>query len=180
MIIDMHAHGLSERFLADLIKTPQAGLSCERNDRGEFVLLRSGAPVGKSLDRHLHDLPTRIASLKRRKVERQVFGPPPGLLASPGYATGVELARVLHRQQDEIVKQSEGLMEAIAVLALGEPDRACDELRRAVEEHGYRAAMIPSTAGGRPLEDPVFAPLFSLIEKLGLTLIMHPTSGTTP
>ena len=180
MIIDMHAHGLSERFLADLIKTPQAGLSCERNDRGEFVLFRSGAPVGKSLDRHLHDLPTRIASLKRRKVERQIFGPPPGLLASPGYATGVELVRVLHRQQDEIVKQSEGLMEAIAVLALGEPDRACDELRRAVEEYGYRAAMIPSTAGGRPLDDPAFAPLFSLIEKLGLTLIMHPTSGTTP
>ena len=178
MIIDMHAHGLSERFLADLVKTPQAGLSCERNERGEFVLFRDGVSVGKSLDPNVHDLPTRLASLKRRNVERQVFGPPPGLLASPGYATGVERARLIHRQQDEIVSASEGLMEAVAVLALGEPERACDELRRAIEDHGYRAAMIPSTAGGRPLDDPAFAPLFSLIEKLGLTLIMHPTSGT--
>lgn len=180
MIIDMHAHALSERFLVDLIRSPQAGLSCRRNDSGELLLFRDGAPVGKSLDRHLHDLPTRVASLKRRDIERQVFGPPPGLLASPGYATGAELARLLHHQQDDIVNASEGLMEAVAVLALGEPDRACDELKRAVDEHGYRAAMIPSTAGGRALEDPAFAPLFSLIEKLGITLIMHPTSGTAP
>jgi len=180
MIIDMHAHGLSDRFLADLVKAPQAGLSCERNDRGEFVLFRDGVSVGKSLDRHLHDLPTRVASLKRRKIERQVFGPPPGLVASQGCSIGAERARLLHRQQDDIVKESDGLMEALAVLALGEPEKACDELRRAVEEHGYRAAMITSTAGGRPLDDPAFAPLFSLIEKLGITLIMHPTSGTAP
>ena len=178
MIIDMHAHSLSERFLADLVKTPQGGLSCERNERGEFVLFRDGVSVGKSLDPNVHDLPARLASLKRRNVERQLFGPPPGLLASPGYATGAERARLIHRQQDDIVSASEGLMEAVAVLALGAPEKACDELKRAVGEHGYRAAMIPSTAGGRPLDDPAFAPLFSLIEKIGLTLIMHPTSGT--
>lgn len=180
MIIDMHAHGLSERFLTDLIKTPQAGFSCERNDRGEFVLLRDGVSVGKSLDHHLHDLPSRLESLKRRHIERQVFGPPPGLIASPGYAISAERARLLHRQQDDVVKESAGLMEGLAVLAVGEPDKACDELQRAVGEHGYRAAMIPSTAGGRPLDDPAFLPLFSLVEKLGITLVMHPTSGTSP
>ena len=73
MIIDMHAHGLSERFLTDLIKTPQAGLSCQRNERGEFVLSRNGTPVTKSLDQDLHDLPTRLASLRRRQVERREY-----------------------------------------------------------------------------------------------------------
>ncbi len=179
MIIDMHAHGLSERFLADLVKAPQAGLSCERNDRGEYVLFRDGISVGKSLDRYLHDLPSRLASLKRRHIALQIFGPPPGLIASPGYAISADRVRLLHKQQDEIIRESEGLMEAIAVLALDEPEKACDELKRAVEEHGYRAAMIPSTAGGRPLDDPAYAPLFALVEKLGITLIMHPTSGTT-
>ena len=177
MIIDMHAHALSERFLADLIKTPQAGLSCERNERGEFMLSCRGGAVGKSLDRHLHDMPTRLASLRRRHVERQVFAPPPGLLATPGFAPGAEYTRLIHRQQDDIVNESEGLLEAAAILALGEPEKACDELRRAVEQHGYRSAMIPATAGGRPLDDPAFASLFALIEKLGITLIMHPTAG---
>jgi aminocarboxymuconate-semialdehyde decarboxylase len=180
MIIDMHAHGLSERFLADLIKSPQAGLSCQRNERGEFMLFHKGIAVGKSLDRHLHDLPTRLASLRRRHVERQVFAPPPGLIATPGWAPGAEFTRLIHRQQDDVVNESEGLMEAAAILALGEPEKACDELRHAVEQHGHRSAMIPSTAGGRPLDDPAFAPLFALIEKLGITLIMHPTTGGPP
>jgi aminocarboxymuconate-semialdehyde decarboxylase len=180
MIIDMHAHALSERFLADLVKTPQAGLSCKRNERGEFHLFRDGIGVGKSFDPHLVDLPTRLASLKRRHVERQLFAPPPGLLCAPGYATGVDLARLLQDQQDDIVNASEGLMEGVAVLALGEPSRAADELKRAVEKHGYRAAMIPTTAGGRPLDDPIFEPLFDMVEKLGITLIMHPASSTRP
>jgi aminocarboxymuconate-semialdehyde decarboxylase len=179
MIIDMHAHSLSERFLSDLMKAPQAGLSCEKNERGEFHLYRDGVPVGKSLDPHVHDLPRRLDSLKRRHIERQLFGPPPGLLSAPGYATRAASARVLHRQQDEIVKASNGLMESVAVLALGEPEKACDELRRAVDDHGYRAAMIPTTAGGRPLDDKAFTPLFALIEKLNITLIMHPVSATS-
>lgn len=180
MIIDMHAHALSERFLADLVKSPQAGLTCIRNDRGEFRLFREGIPAGKSFDPYLSDLPTRLASLKRRNVERQVFGPPPGLLCAPRYATGVELARILQKQQDEIVAASGGLMEGAAILALGEPSRAADELKRSVETHGYRAAMIPTTAGGRPLDDAVFEPLFDMVEKLGITLIMHPASSTYP
>ncbi len=178
MIIDMHAHSLSERFLSDLMKTPQAGLSCEKNERGEFRLFRDGVPVGKSLDPHVHDLPRRLESLKRRRIGRQLFGPPPGLLSAPDYATGAERVRVLHRQQDEIVKASNGLMEAVAILALGEPEKACDELRRAVDDHGYRAAMIPTTAAGRPLDDKALAPLLALIETLNMTLLMHTGSAT--
>lgn len=180
MIIDLHAHALSERFLADLVKTPKAGLTCVRNERGEFHLFRDGLPVGKSFDPNLVDLPTRLASLRRRNVELQVFGPPPGLLCAPGYATGVELARLLQEQQQDIVSESEGLMEGVAVLALSEPSRAADELKRSVEKYGYRAAMIPTTAGGRPLDDPVFEPLFQMVEKLGITLILHPASSTRP
>jgi aminocarboxymuconate-semialdehyde decarboxylase len=180
MIVDMHAHALSERFLANLTRAPVAGLSCVRHDRGEFVLSRDGVPIGKSVDKNLHDLPTRIATLKRRCVERQVFGPLPGLLAGPGFAADARLVRELHRQQDEIVADSDGLMEAAAALALGEPDKACDELKRAVEDHGYRSAMIPTTAGSRALDDEAFSPLFALVEKLGITLIMHPVSATSP
>lgn len=180
MIVDMHAHALSQRFLAELEKKSIAGLTTTRTAGGEFVLKRPGDATGKSLDKHLHDLPTRLESLRRRKVEHQLFGPPPGLVAWPGHAAGVELARALNLQQAEVAAQSEGLMEAIAVLAMGEPDNAPDELRRAIGEYGFRAALLPTTAGGRPLDDPAFRPLFKLAEEVGVTLIMHPTSGVAP
>ena len=37
--------------------------------------------------------------------------------------------------------------------------------------------MLPSTAGGRPLDDPIFEPMWSLIEELGLLIFLHPTSA---
>src|SRR5262249_26016285 len=35
----------------------------------------------------------------------------------------------------------------------------------------------PSPAGGRPLDDPIFEPMWSLIEGLGLLIFLHPTSA---
>jgi aminocarboxymuconate-semialdehyde decarboxylase len=77
-----------------------------------------------------------------------------------------------------IADESEGLMEGVAVLALGQPEKAADELQRAVDEYGFRALIMPSSAGGRALDEPVFEPLFALIERLGLVIFMHPTMAT--
>lgn len=68
-------------------------------------------------------------------------------------------------------------MEAIGVLALAEPDKVVDELRRAVDEHGIRALIMPTAAGARTFDDPIFEPLFALIERLGLVVFMHPTTA---
>jgi aminocarboxymuconate-semialdehyde decarboxylase len=176
MIVDMHAHALSERFIVDLASTPVAGLRSQRE--GEFYAIRRAGDDRKStLDPHLFDMETRIASLKRRGVERQLFGPPPFLVSWPGGAAGVELVRALHAMQRTIAAESQGLMEPIAVLALGEPERCAEELQRGYDEYGFRALIMPSSAGGRPLDDPIFEPLFSLIEKLGLVIFMHPTTA---
>lgn len=123
-------------------------------------------------DPYLFDLEHRLASLQRRKVELQLVGPPPFLVAWPGGVAGSELVRALHKMLGDVAAESGGLMEAIGVLALAEPDKVVDELRRAVDEHGIRALIKPTAAGARTLDDPVFdpvfEPLFALIERLGL------------
>jgi len=180
MIIDMHAHALDERFLRDLCTRPIAGMSCERSAQGGYSIRRPIDNAPGSLDKNLHDLPHRLQSLKRRQVERQLFGPPPGLIAWPGGAASAEWARALHRQQAELAAQAEGLLEPIAVLCLGEPAKVVDELKDAVADYGFRAASLPSTAGSVPLDDPQFEPLFAYAERAGLVLILHPTSATPP
>ena len=62
---------------------------------------------------------------------------------------------------------------------MGSPKSLLQELQRAVDEYGVRGVMMPSSAGGKPLDGPEFAPLFALIEKLGLVIFMHPTSAVT-
>ncbi len=179
MIVDLHAHALSERFILDLARRPVAGLVSEHSGEGYYAIRRAGDDRKSTLDPHLYDLPHRLESLRRRKVVRQLFGPPPFLVSWPGGAPSVELVRVLHLMLRDVAAESDGLMEMIGVLALGESERAAEELQRTVDEFGIRALIMPTSAGGRPLDDPVFEPVFSLIEKLGLVVFMHPTTAVT-
>jgi aminocarboxymuconate-semialdehyde decarboxylase len=179
MIIDLHAHALGDRFLLDLSRSPVSGLRAERGEDGFWVIRRHGDDRKSSIDPNLHDLPKRLESLKRRGVELQLFAPPPFMLAWPGGAAGSELVRALNRASHELAGQSEGRMEMLSVLALGQPEVAAKELQHAVDAYGVRGVMMPSSAGGRPLDGPEFAPLFTLIEKLGLVVFMHPTSAVT-
>ena len=86
----------------------------------------------------------------------------------------------LHAQQAEIAANSDGLMELIAIPCFEDPAKMVDELRLAVDQYGYRAITLPSTAGGLPLDDLAFEPFFAHVEKEGLVLIMHPVSATPP
>jgi aminocarboxymuconate-semialdehyde decarboxylase len=177
MIVDVHAHALSKKFLAGLAVQPVAGLSSVTDGKDGYCIRRAGETTMSSLDPNLHDLQRRLESLKRRKVQLQLFGPSPGFLAWSDGAASIELVRALHRQSLEIAADSEGLMEPMALPALGEPEKAADELERAVGEHGFRSVMLASSAGSQPLDAPCFADLFAAFEKLGLLVFMHPTTG---
>lgn len=179
MIIDVHAHALDEQFIHDLSRRPVAGLRAEHGERGYWVIRRQGDDRKSSIDPNLHDLAKRLDSLQKRDIGLQLFAPPPFMLAWPGGACGVELGRALNHASHRIANQSGGRMEMLAVLALGEPDAAVRELRLAVDEYGVRGVMMPSSAGGKPLDAPEFAPLFTLIERLGLVVFMHPASAVT-
>jgi len=179
MIIDVHAHALNEAFLFDLTRRPAHGWRAEHDGAGGFSIERTGGQRS-SLDKHLHDIPRRLSSLEERDVGLQLIAPPPGFIAWPGGAAGVDLARTLNRHTAAIAVQGEGRLEGMATLALGEPEKAVEELLRTMETYGFRSAIIPSSAGGRPLDDEAFRPLFEFAERRGILLFMHPTSAEPP
>ena len=176
MIIDVHSHALNEKFLFDLQRNTVAGWSSERDAKGGFWVRRPGEQPN-SLDPNLHHMQRRLESLRRRQVESQLFGPSPGFMSWQDGAAGVELARTINAHAKEIEAQSQGLMEAMAILPLGEPERAVAELERVVDEGGFRSVMLPTSAGGRPLDDAAFADLFAVIESRELLIFMHPTTA---
>lgn len=180
MIVDMHAHALGERLLHDLCSRPIAGMACEKDGEGGYRFRRVGDDTFRTLDTNLHDLGRRLDSLRRRKVQLQLFGPPPGQISWPGNVAPTEFVHALHREQARIAADSAGLMESIAVPCFENPTATAEELRRAVGEYGFRAVSLPSTAGSRPLDDEVFEPFFAQVEKDGLVLVLHPVSATPP
>jgi aminocarboxymuconate-semialdehyde decarboxylase len=179
MIIDTHAHALDEAFLDELCRRPAYGLSAERGKDGRFWIRRADARA-HSLDENLFDVPKRVASLAQRDVSLQLIAPPPGFVAWPGGAADADYARALNEHGARVAAQGQGRLEVMATLAMAEPQRAAYELERAVDLHGCRSALLPSTAGGVPLDGPQFDALFGVAERLGLLLFMHPVSAEAP
>jgi aminocarboxymuconate-semialdehyde decarboxylase len=179
LIIDTHAHALDDAFLDGLCRKPAFGLTAERRADGRYWVRRGDKPP-HSLDENLTDVPKRLESLARRGVDLQLIGPPPGYVSTPDGAADVAFARALNEHGARIASQGEGRLELMAALALAEPEKCAYELERAVDRYGARSALLPTTAGGRPLDGPEFDAMFTVAEKLGLLLFMHPVSAEPP
>src|SRR5215510_7555944 len=148
MIVDVHAHAVSERFLADLRRRPIAGISAERGDNGTYFMRGGGWDRPSSLDANLHDLPRRLASLKRREVELQLFAPPPGFFSWAGGAAGREWVQALHAQELDIAAQAQGLMEPMAVFAAASRTQDHSFARRWKSRFSARSARFGLQRGG--------------------------------
>src|SRR5258708_29927724 len=92
---------------------------------------------------------------------------------------GREIARLRNRETANLVKRGGGRLGRTAGGPLGEPDKAAREIRRAVGEHGFQGACIPTSAAGRPLDLPAFASVWDTLEELGLLVFMHATTAIT-
>ena len=180
MIVDFHAHALDEQFIHDLTKTPVAGLRAERGDEGYWVIRRQGDDRKSSIDPNLHNLPKRLESLHTTRA----WG---STVCAPAVHAGVAGRRLRRRacprvERGEVIAFPPSLAagwRCWPYLRSGNPKLAAQELQRAVDEYGVRGVMMPSSAGGKPLDGPELAPLFTLIERLGLVIFMHPTSAVT-
>jgi aminocarboxymuconate-semialdehyde decarboxylase len=171
MIVDVHAHGLSEEFIIAAAKNPN-GWRVDVAAPHQYIAHDYGP-----LDPLLYDVDGRVANLRRRNVIFQLISPPPPLVAAPGHAADAGLARALNASTAKLVADCNGLLAGLAAPAVGEPERAADELRRAVETHGFPGVMLPSSANDRALDDPAFASLFAGIEEMELFAFMHPTGS---
>lgn len=176
MIIDTHAHGLDEAFLQGLCRSPRFGLSADRDLAGRFRV-RRGDGAAVSLDHELSDIPRRLASLSRRRIELQLIGPPPGFASWPSGAADVAYARALNEHGARIVAQGQGQLELMVTLPLGEPPACAFELERALDLYGARSALLPATAGGKPIDTGLFDDMFRVAERRGVLLFLHPVSA---
>src|SRR5262249_43382608 len=160
--IDIHTHVLTEETMGLLAKeAPKIAPRLTPIDADFAVLEAAGVPY-RPFPRGGFDIERRFADMDAAEVNVQVLSATPQTYF---YDQEAALAAACAGiQNDQIAKLSKAHPDrfyGIATLPMQAPQRAADELTRAVRSLGLRGAMIGSNAQGKNLDDPTFEPLWS-------------------
>jgi hypothetical protein len=74
----------------------------------------------------------------------------------------------------KVVAEHPTRFAGFAALPLQDPEAAVVELRRAVEDLGLKGVLFNDHVRGRYLDEPQFRAVWAELERLGVTLYMHP------
>lgn len=116
----------------------------------------------------------RIADMDAAGIDHQVIA-----LTSPGVqvfdaATGSDLAVAANDELAEGIRRHPTRFSGLASFAPHAPQRAAQELERAVTRLGFKGGIINSHTHGEYLDNPKFWDIFATAEQLDVPLYLHP------
>jgi aminocarboxymuconate-semialdehyde decarboxylase len=171
--IDIHAHYFPQTYF-DLFNSegPRFNAEFRMTEQGFFFK----TPVESS-----GPLPAKFIDLKQRLADMDVQGVAVQALSLTGpmvyWADGEFSHKLALTWNDGAVAAHQANPDRFVVLAtlpMLDPDRAVDELNRVSKLPGVRGVYMGTNIEGRDLDDPLFEPIFTRIEALGLPIFLHP------
>ncbi|MDG6904718.1 MAG: amidohydrolase [Nitrososphaerota archaeon] len=151
-------------------------ITIRKGREGQVLLYnRRDNTVINPLDPKHYDMEKRIRDLDKYGIDVQVLSVP-----VPGADLfGKELSRKLAKDANDglfqIVEKHSERAVALATLPMVDPLAAREELRRAVQELGFKGAIIFSNVNGKGLDSKEFYPVYELAQSLSIPLYVHPT-----
>jgi aminocarboxymuconate-semialdehyde decarboxylase len=173
--IDTHTHVISEDAIKALQQeVPSLGLKFTPMDGDNFVCEVAGVPY-RPFPRGGFDIEHRLAYMDAAGVDMHVLSATPQTwLYGQEAAVGAAASAIQNDHIAKLVKQQPDRFTGIATLPMQAPQKAADELRRAMTTLGLHGAMIGSNIGGKNLDDPSFEPLWATAAELGAFMMIHP------
>ena len=125
--------------------------------------------------RRLADLAElRLADMDAHGVDMQVLSLMSGVEIITDPAEAVAAARKVNDYLAEVIAAHPTRFAGFAALPLQDPNAAVVELRRAVTDLGLKGVLHNDHVLGRYLDEPQFRPVWAELERLGVTLYLHP------
>jgi aminocarboxymuconate-semialdehyde decarboxylase len=173
--IDMHTHVLADATVKLMQKEiPSLGLKMAPYDADNAVCEVAGVAY-RPFPRGGHDIARRFKDMDAAEVDVHLLSVAPQTwLYGQEAAVGIAGATIQNDEIARLVKEHPERFSGIATLPMQAPDKAADELRRAMRKLGLHGAMIGSNIGGKNLNDPSFEPLWTAAEELDAFMMIHP------
>jgi aminocarboxymuconate-semialdehyde decarboxylase len=171
-IIDVHTHMFTTQWL-ELLKKEGGIYNIKTRPDGQQEIFRGDTPVVLPQKGHF-DWGLRIQHMDQAGIDLSVVS-----LTCPNvYWGGEEVSCRAAREANDNVAQAQTAypdrIRWFASLPWEYPQRAVEELERAVAQ-GAVGVMVLANIAGKSLTDPMFAPIWSAIDKRGLPVLVHPT-----
>ena len=173
--IDIHTHVLADATVKLMQKEiPRLGLKMAPYDADNAVCEVAGVAY-RPFPRGGHDIERRFKDMDAAEVDVHLLSVAPQTwLYGQEAAVGVTASAIQNDEIARLVKEHPERFSGIATLPMQAPDKATDELRRAMRKLGLHGAMIGSNIGGKNLDDPSFEPLWAMAEELDAFMMIHP------
>jgi aminocarboxymuconate-semialdehyde decarboxylase len=173
--IDMHTHVLADATVKLMQKEiPSLGLKMAPYDADNAVCEVSGVAY-RPFPRGGHDIERRFKDMDAAEVDVHLLSAAPQTwLYGQEAAVGVTASAIQNDEIARLVNEHPERFSGIATLPMQAPDKAADELRRAMRKLGLHGAMIGSNISGKNLDDPSFEPLWAAAEELDAFMMIHP------
>jgi aminocarboxymuconate-semialdehyde decarboxylase len=173
--IDIHTHVLADATVKLMQKEiPSLGLKMAPYDADNAVCEVAGVAY-RPFPRGGHDIERRFKDMDAAEVDVHLLSVAPQTwLYGQEPAVGIAGATIQNDEIARLVKEHPERFSGIATLPMQAPDKAADELRRAMRKLGLHGAMIGSNIGGKNLDDPSFEPLWAAAEELDAFMMIHP------
>jgi aminocarboxymuconate-semialdehyde decarboxylase len=175
-LVDVHTHAIDPD-LPDLRPVyPDDGWpTVERTSEMEARLMFGGVPY-RRIDHRCWSADARLFDMDREGVAVQVLSPIPVTFCYQASAAGAaELASAQNEFFAGIVRAHPTRFAALAAVALQDPDRAVDEMRRCMGRPGFLGVEIGTQVDGTELADPSLDRFFAVAYELGGLVLVHPS-----
>lgn len=171
--VDVHAHFFPQAYLDVLAEEgPRFGVEYRAAEEGFYI--KTDARFQGPLPYRAVDLEKRIADMDAQGTSVQAMSLT-GPMAHWGDAeVSHKLARAWNDAASAAHVRYPTRLFGLLTLPMLFPDRAIEELNRAVNLPGLRGVYMGTNINQRDLDDPLFEPIFARIEALDLPVFLHP------
>jgi aminocarboxymuconate-semialdehyde decarboxylase len=171
----VHAHVLTQETIRALQReAPGLGLRLQPLDDRSAVLEVAGI-TQKPFPRAAWDLEWRLRDMADQQVDVQVVSNVPHtFLYEQEASLAVTCAGIQNDAIASLVKEHPDRFRGLATLPLQWPERAAEELSRAMRLPGMVGAHVGSNVAGRNLDDPDLAPVWAAAHALRAFVLVHP------
>jgi aminocarboxymuconate-semialdehyde decarboxylase len=173
-VVDVHWHHVPKA-VADAIvsgKLRIAGQVVNKEDGTPLVKLENG--FKQDLPDYLTDPATIVKDLDAAGIDVAAASIAPPLSHMDCHPDiGLEVSRAINDAYADVAEQHDGRIIPLANLPLQNVDLALQELKRVVDDYGFRGVQVGSNIDGKNLGDESLFPFWELVRERDLFVFSH-------